>query len=77
VRFWTTEKSLDFVKAAYDAGAERVFAVHINPDRYADEILIELPTDRERRSRVFKWAAMLYNDPYDRPEDFAQSYIKY
>lgn len=78
----STAESLAFVQRAYAAGAEKVFAVEIQPYEWDERrsvswILLKLPSDPLRRASFFQWLATQYKRPDDIPADFGQSFVSF
>jgi hypothetical protein len=55
----TNRESLELARRLYRLGAEKVFAVEIASDEHGEnsgKLVIALPTDTEKRKRLFRWA---------------------
>ena len=82
-RFGPTSAAVSFVEQLFAAGATQVFVVSrfYEPDRiageggpYADELLVQLPDDPEKRAKLFKIIAKeTEEEGFDAPRDTGQS----
>ena len=62
---WDAETSQDIIENGYRAGAIKILAVDIGRSDHGDEstnhLIVELPTQPSKRSRMFKWSNELAN----------------
>ena len=81
-RFGPTSAAIEFVEQLFAAGATQVFVVarYIEPERiaaeggpYADELIVQLPSNPEQRAALFKIIAReTQSEGFDPPQDTGQ-----
>jgi hypothetical protein len=79
----TTDESIDIIKAAYEAGAEEIFAIEIDEYDESDgvyentgKLIVRLPSDASARERVVQWCAKQAEaQGFDGEKDEGQTHI--
>jgi hypothetical protein len=70
---WTNAQSRNRVQSWYDMGVAKVWAFSGQISRH---VVFELPTDGEKRAKIFDWVGNWYTDQQkDRPKDVGQKYL--